>query len=349
MTQKNILITGACGFVGRNLLKNLFQKGYSIWIIDDLSIGQHPELWLPLEYSKHLGDDKSITYEYANQSIVFYKEDVIPFFYNQILGIREIPSLPSFFDEIYHLASIVGGRVLIDGDPIKIATDLAIDACFFLWVTRNPEIVGRILYASSSAAYPIHLQTKKNFVALKEDFIQFNENLGMPDMTYGWSKLTGEYLAQLTAELYKIPVACVRPFSGYGEDQDLTYPIPAIGDRFARKEDPIEVWGTGNQKRDFIYINDAVEVMQIILQNVSDGRGINIGSGNAYSFKKVIKIYSEIAGYSPEIIQLLEKPIGVQIRFSDISEMKKITNWEPKVSLHEGLTRVLRYRQKLLK
>jgi len=71
--------------------------------------------------------------------------------------------------------------------------------------------------------------------------------LGQPDMTYGWSKLTGEYLSCLAAKQYGVHIACVRPFSGYGEDQDLSYPVPAIAYRVARGDDPVAVWGTGEQ------------------------------------------------------------------------------------------------------
>ena len=351
MASKTILVTGGCGFVGRHLVQSLLQKNSSVWIIDDLSIGIHPDSWLSKGFTKTISSNHKhlITYHYPKYTINFCYQDVIPFFYDQIHSItNEKLELP-YFDEIYHLASIVGGRALIDGDPNKVATDLAIDAIFFLWVTRNPSKVGRLLYASSSAAYPIHLQTKEKHVALKEEYIQFNEKLGMPDMTYGWSKLTGEFLSQLTAKKYHIPVACVRPFSGYGEDQDLSYPTPAIADRIAKRENPVEVWGTGEQGRDFIQIDDAVEAMHLILQKVSDGTGINIGTGKVYSFNEIIRLYAEIAGYSPTIKPLLEKPVGVQSRYADITEMKKILAWEPKISLKEGLTRVLRYREQQLK
>ena len=101
-------------------------------------------------------------------------------------------------------------------------------------------------------------------MALAESDIDFSGGkLGQPDMTYGWSKLTGEYLARIAAEYYDLSVACVRPFSGYGEDQDLSYPIPAIAARAAGQETPFEVWGTGKQGRDFVHIEDCIEAMII--------------------------------------------------------------------------------------
>lgn len=352
MSRKTILVTGGCGFVGRNLIKNLLTKEHTIWIIDDLSVGLHPDSWLPAGYkTPRLTDSQGRTvYEYPNdQTIYMIHEDAISFFYNQTYGSLRKPMDLPFFDEVYHLASIVGGRALIEGDPIKVAVDLAIDSIFFLWLTRNPKQVGGVLYASSSAIYPVHLQGEEGHVALKEEYIQFNENLGMPDLTYGWSKLTGELLARITAEKYNISIACIRPFSGYGEDQDLTYPVPSIENRIAKREDPVEVWSTGKQGRDFIHINDVIEAMQLILQKVSDGSGINVGSGKLYSFSELIKLSADIAGYTPEIKPLLDKPVGVQSRYADISRMKEVLGWEPKISLKEGLTRVLRYREEQLK
>ncbi len=138
------------------------------------------------------------------------------------------------FADVFHFAAIVGGRMKIEGDPMMVALDLSIDAEFFYWITQHkPE---RVLYPSSSAAYPVSLQTTEGAIALSEGDIDFKKNLGTPDMTYGWSKLTGEFLAQIAAKHYGVPVVCIRPFSGYGEDQELSYPVPAIAARAAKKK-----------------------------------------------------------------------------------------------------------------
>ncbi len=350
---KMVLVTGGCGFVGRHLVRNLFKKGYTIWIVDDLSTGWHPDRWLPFEIvsEKKVVDDDTfqrVIYGSDDGEITFFHVNAIEFFYSQVQSRPErMLELPEF-DEVYHLASIVGGRQLIEGDPMLVATDLAIDSLFFLWVTRNIEHFNRIQFASSSAAYPIHLQTESDNVPLSEDYIQFNEHLGIPDLTYGWSKLTGEYLARTASEQYGLATSCVRPFSGYGEDQDLTYPVPAIANRIAKREDPVIVWGTGKQSRDFVHIDDVVEAMQLIAQKVSNGCGINIGSGKPTSFIEIIRILCDIEGYSPRIKPLVEKPVGVQARYANITKMTKVLKWRPKISLREGLERVLRYQKKII-
>lgn len=170
--------------------------------------------------------------------------------------------------------------------------------------------------------------------------MKFGGALGQPDMTYGWSKMTGEYLARIAAERYGLHIACVRPFSGYGEDQDSSYPVPALAARAARREDPFTVWGTGEQERDFIHIDDCVEAMFLALQNISDGSAVNIGSGVPTSFRKVIAVLTGFAGYHPRIQPLIGRPVGVRTRYADTTRMRSVLGWEPKISLEEGLKRV---------
>ncbi|MCS7073113.1 MAG: NAD(P)-dependent oxidoreductase, partial [Bacteroidia bacterium] len=232
------LVSGGCGFVGRNLVKRLLQTTEdTLFIVDNLSTGIHPNEWMTGTFTEN---KDLIDYGRAKFWIGDFR-DLLNRFRENDNYLQERYQL-SFekFSDVYHFAAIVGGRAKIDGDPMMVALDLSIDAEFFYWVCRHkPE---RVLYPSSSAAYPVNLQSDTYAIALPESAIRFDGNLGQPDMTYGWSKLTGEYLAQIAAKYYGVRVACVRPFSGYGEDQDLSYPIPAIAARAARKDDPFEVW-----------------------------------------------------------------------------------------------------------
>lgn len=334
------LVSGGCGFVGRNMVKRLLQTTHDyIFMIDDLSIGRHPSEWLENFTSEQWLDVEIIGSE---KRLYFWKGD----FRNLLFYLREKPryiqekySLDfDRFSDVFHFAAIVGGRLKIDGDPMIVALDLSIDAEFFYWITQHkPE---RVLYPSSSAAYPISLQTTTDAIALSEGDIDFRKNLGTPDMTYGWSKLTGEFLAQIAAKYYGVRVACIRPFSGYGEDQELAYPVPAIAARAAGKENPFEVWGSGKQGRDFVHIDDVIDFIFILLDHVHDGSAYNIGSGKLTSFLELIALFGEIAGYQPEVKPLLDKPVGVHSRYANMDVVTEKFGWKPKISLKEGMTRV---------
>ena len=333
------LVSGGCGFVGRNMVKRLYNTTKdNILFIDDLSVGTDPSEWLD---QPMVEDHKGIKVYGTDARLYFLKSDfrdVVhalardPEYIKKTYGLDFV-----VFRDIYHYAAIVGGRAKIDGDPMMVALDLSIDAEFFYYITRHkPE---RVLYPSSSAAYPVNLQTESGAIALTESDIDFN-NMGQPDMTYGWSKLTGEYLAKIAAQYYDVNITCIRPFSGYGEDQDLTYPIPSLAKRAALKENPFEVWGTGHQGRDFVHIDDVIDCIQLAMNHIHDGTGINIGMGKLTSFMDIIKVMTSFAGYNPEIKQLLDKPVGVHSRYCDMTFVENTIGWKAKISVEEGMKRV---------
>lgn len=334
------LVSGACGFVGRHTVTELLKRtNDNVLMIDDLSVGTHPSTWLPNFSSKKFKDIEIIGKE---ERLFYWKMDFRKF-------LQKIQDDPKWLEHEYglkielgdafHFAAIVGGRAKIEGDPMAVALDLSIDAEFFNWIAKaKPE---RVLYPSSSAAYPINMQTESGAVALKESDINIDGNvLGMPDLTYGWTKMTGEFLAKIAARNYGISIVCIRPFSGYGEDQDLSYPVPAIAARAARKEDPFEVWGSGKQGRDFVHIDDVMDCMFLAMDKIHDGTAINIGSGKLTSFIDLIKLFGKFAGYDPAIKPLLDKPVGVHSRYCDMSFVKERLGWSPKISLEEGMMRV---------
>lgn len=337
--MKTHLISGGCGFVGRNMVKRLFKSTNDrILFIDDLSVGTHPSTWLGEELMEK-NEELEIFGE--DRRLIFIQDDfryLVRNLTNDKFYLKSKYNLDiEDFADVFHFAAIVGGRAKIDGDPMMVALDLSIDAEFFYWITRHqPE---RVLYPSSSAAYPINKQTEENTIQLKESDIDFN-NMGQPDMTYGWTKLTGEFLAKIAAEHYGVHITCIRPFSGYGEDQDLSYPTPAIARRAARKEDPFEVWGSGHQGRDFVHIDDVLDCTLMAMDKISDGTAINIGLGELTSFREIIAIFCEFAGYEPEIKPLLDKPVGVFSRYCNMDWVKENIGWEPKISMKEGLRRV---------
>lgn len=239
------------------------------------------------------------------------------------------------FDLVIHLAAIVGGRATIEGNPLKVATDLAIDSDMFQWALRTKP--KHLVYYSSSAAYPIDLQGYGSGHKLIESDIDL-DNVRLPDLTYGWAKLTGEILAKY-AQQEGLNVHVFRPFSGYGEDQDLTYPFPSFIHRGVHKYNPFTIWGTGNQVRDFIHISDVVSAtLEAVNQNVQGP--VNLGWGRPTTFLELAELVCNEVGYTPSLDIKTDAPEGVAYRCSDSSKMMGF--YTPKVTLEEGIARAVR-------
>lgn len=237
------------------------------------------------------------------------------------------------FDIVIHLAAIVGGRMTIEGNPLSVASDLAIDADMFQWALKTrPK---HIVYFSSSAAYPIFLQRLAYQQKLREIDINL-EHIRTPDFTYGWAKLSGEMLASY-ARAEGLKVTVLRPFSGYGSDQALDYPFPSFIARAKGKADPFEVWGRGTQVRDFVHIDDVVGATFAAV--INDVSVMNICSGRPTSFIELAEMVMLQANYLAPIKNNLDAPIGVEYRVGDPTRMLQV--YEPKISLEEGIALAL--------
>jgi nucleoside-diphosphate-sugar epimerase len=315
-----ICITGCLGFVARAFVRRLREDGHEIFGCDNLSAGKPPVEWLEQSQGIH----------------VFYTD-----LRNYVL-VQDVDA----FDLIIHCAAVVGGRMKIDGDPLAVATDLAIDADFFNWVARGRR-KKKIIYFSSSAAYPKELQTRKHHVALAEGMLDMSDpaltRLSMPDQTYGWSKLSGEYLAHYAVSKYGADVVIYRPFGGYGPDQDFTYPFPSIVKRVLDKESPVTVWGSGEQKRDFIHIDDVVDAVLTTKDKLGPGQVLNLGTGIGVSFKELASLACNILGHKAEVVADTERPEGVFHRVADTYKLDQF--FQPRISLEVGIKRVAQFLQ----
>jgi GDP-L-fucose synthase len=325
-----VLITGACGFIGRHFVKRLLDDGHIVTAIDNMYSGQELYDWM---FKPNAYDPK--TRSVPNLQLMI--GDCRSFFASS----GNIWSA-NRFDLVIHCAAIVGGRVKIEDDPLEVAIDLAIDAEFFRWVTSKKPYP-KVVYFSSSAVYPAELQTKEKHVALAESYVDLNQNrFSKPETSYGWCKLNGEYLAKIAHHMHKLEVAIYRPFGGYGEDQALTYPFPSIIKRVRDGEDPIMIWGSGEQERDWIHVDDIVEAVLQTYDKLS-GKVLNLGTGIPTSFfefaEEVVRASGICAVSDPSIRNDPLKPEGVFSRVADIHEMSKI--YTPKITLAEGIERAL--------
>lgn len=239
-----------------------------------------------------------------------------------------------YYDLVIHLAAIVGGRATIENQPLSVGLDLSIDAEFFNWVLNNKP--GHTIYFSSSAAYPIKHQYRNSNIKLNEEMINL-DNIESPDFTYGWAKLTGEYLAKFIQKEYP-NITIFRPFSGYGTDQDLSYPFPSFIDRAKKKNDPFDIWGDGEQVRDFIHIKDIIEACYVCIKNQIYGT-YNLGTGIPTSFNKLARMVTNMMGYTPIFNHIPTAPTGVMYRVSNPSKMIKF--YKPRIPLITGINMAL--------
>lgn len=307
-----VCITGCLGFVGRHFVMRLREDGHEIYGCDNLSAGKPPIQWLE---------------EPQGFKNLFYGD-----LRNYIL-VQNVDE----FDLIIHCAAVVGGRLKIDGDPLAVATDLAIDSDFFNWVARGKR-KKKIVYFSSSAVYPLQLQTRASHCDLAEGLVDLDQSrFSMPDQTYGWSKFSGEYLAQIAVKKYNQDVRIFRPFGGYGGDQDFTYPFPSIIKRVLDKEAPVVVWGPGDQTRDFVHISDVVECVLTAIESDKLGPGsvLNIGTGVPTTFTRLASMACRILGHRAPVVHDNTKPSGVFYRVSDVYKQEPI--YKPKIDLERGI------------
>jgi GDP-L-fucose synthase len=321
---RKILITGGAGFVGRRFCKRFLDAGDEVHCVDPVAAdtgGLDPASGWPL-YTPN---------DYPN--FHFFPEDCRDWF-----------SRPGNddFDYALHLAAMVGGRAMIENRPLAVADDLSIDAEYWQWAERARP--AKTVCFSSSAAYPISRQSEEGYELLREDMISFDGDIGMPDMSYGWAKLTCEYLARLAYEKHGIKSVSYRPFSGYGEDQDDTYPFPSIAKRaIAHAGEPVlTVWGTGDQMRDFIHIEDCVDGVLKTMDSIDDGDALNLSTGIYTSFKEYARLAANALGYNPEVVGLSQQPSGVFARGGDTAK-QKAHGFEATTTFPDGVRMMLAY------
>jgi nucleoside-diphosphate-sugar epimerase len=321
---RKVLVTGAAGFVGRHIVKRLLDAGDEVHAVDcvaEYTGGIDPGKGWPLFDPRDCPRFR------------FYKEDCRTWFGR----VKDTD-----FDYAFHLAAMVGGRLMIENNPLAVADDLSIDAAYWGWAKETrPK---KTACFSSSAAYPIRLQRADYHVLLKEEMISFEGDIGMPDMSYGWAKLTCEYLAQLAYEKHGLKSICYRPFSGYGEDQDDAYPFPSIVKRvLAHRGAPVvTVWGTGTQMRDFIHIEDCMDGILTTIDRIDDGGAVNLSTGILTSFINFAKLAAGVVGYHPEVKGLSDKPAGVHARGGDTTKQRQL-GFQYKIDFRTGIERAIEY------
>lgn len=298
--MRTALVTGAAGLVGRHMCAALAAAG---WWVTGVDVAPGPDNGTMRNWT-HGGVD-----------------------------CREVFKANETYELIAHCAATVGGREMIEGAPLTIAANLGLDAAMFAWAARTkPE---HVIYFSSSAAYPVALQRDRGH-RLAEDDIDLTD-VHLPDEVYGWAKLTGEMLAA-KARAAGVNVHVLRPFSGYASDQSSSYPFPAFLARAIAHDDPFLIWGSGEQTRDWVHMDDVVATALEMVRRNHPGP-LNVGHGVATTFAQLAGLMAREVGYRPGLERRRDAPVGVQHRVCNPSRLHALRR--PEITLLTGIRRCL--------
>ncbi len=311
-----VLVTGGASFIGSHLSERLVHLGANVCIADNLSSGKLSNI------------------ENIKKRIEFMEGDLKDF------GFASEASRDC--DVVFHLAADHGGRGYITTNPANCVTNMALDNIVFETAHKND--VERITFASSACTYPTDIQKGK--VRLKEDMVSFDKRGGaFSDEEYGWAKLMGEMSLRAYYKQHGTKAASVRIFTAYGPRENETHAIIALIAKAFIRQTPFEIWGNGEQSRNFTYIDDIVSGLILACEHVEDGSAVNAGTNEFISLRRAAKEIFGIMGWSPPggVRYLVDKPVGVKHRAADISYAKKITGWEPRYTFAKGLEETINW------
>jgi UDP-glucose 4-epimerase len=245
-------------------------------------------------------------------------------------------------DVVFHLAALHGGRGYIDTHPAECCSNMILDQLVFEESCKAG--VEKICYASSACVYPIFLQeqTGSQYLLKESDADPFVRDKAFADSEYGWAKLMGEMALKSYHEEYGMKTAAVRIFSAYGPRENETHAIIALIAKAFIKMDPYVIWGSGEQDRNFTYVQDIVDALVLASEKIEDGSAVNAGRSDRITINQAAELIFELVGWKPKkVIHDLSKPQGVASRAADLTKARQVLGWVPKVSYREGFEKTI--------
>jgi GDP-D-mannose 3', 5'-epimerase len=310
-----ILVGGAGGFIGGHLVEEFLAKGKKVRAVDIKPVG---------EWYQHFDKAENLQ-----------------------LDLRDLGACMKATDgavEVYNLACDMGGMGFIETHKAECMISVLINTHMLMAARKNP--VKRFFYASSACVYNADKQRDPKVTALKEE----DAYPGMPEDGYGWEKLFSERMCRHFREDFNIATRVARFHNVYGPHGTWDGGREKAPAAICRKvikaklsgEHDIEIWGSGEQTRSFMYISDCLKGIQMITQ--SDWHEpINLGSSELVSINQLVDIVESIAGIKLKRRYNLSAPKGVNGRNSDNTLIQKVFKWEPNTRLRDGLEKTYRW------
>ena len=247
--------------------------------------------------------------------------------------------IPEEADEVYQLAADMGGAgYIFTGEN---DADIFYNNALINLNVANMAVkkrVKKLFFSSSACVYPKHIQEDVEHNMLVEG----SAYPANPDSDYGWEKLMSERVYQAYNRNYGLDIRIARFHNIYGPMSDFYSGRDKAPAATCRKvicaKDIVEVWGSGTQTRTFLYIDDCLDAIELLMKSTFI-KPLNIGSEELISINDLTKMVIKFSGKELKIINI-EGPVGVAGRSSDNFMIKQVLGWEPKVSLEAGMRKM---------
>ena len=307
---RKILVTGGASFIGSTIVDKLLERGAShVRVVDDFSSGVRSNIRRQLDQ----GDIELLEGDLRDPDVAA----------KAVQGA----------DTVFHLAADHGGRGYVDLHQYDCSTNFGLDAGVFAAALRAD--VETVSFASSGCIYPLYLQTDVNEILyLTEDKAGPPYD---PDGLYGMAKLAGELTLKALHDEHGMKTSSCRYFTVYGPRGVENHAVIAMIARAFLRRDPFEVWGNGEQIRNWTYVDDIAEGTIRAADRIEDGTPINLGTTERVRVLDAVRMVCELAGYDPEIRLQPDKPTGPMNRVAENSLAKALLGWEPQTLFAEGL------------
>ena len=307
--DKRAFVTGGASFIGSHLVDALVTRGAKVRVVDNLSSGL-------LENIQH---------HIATGAIEFTQGDLLD------PGLTD--AAMQGVNYVFHNAADHGGRGYIDLHQVNCSTNFILDGMVFRAAERAG--VEKVIFASSGCVYPEDLQTNP------EEELYLTENLVGPpynsDNLYGWAKLMAEMTLRAYYKEGRMKTASLRYFTAYGPRCPESHAVMAMIARALTDQNPFEVWGTGQQIRNWTHVSDIVEGTIRAAERIEDGSAINVGTMER---TKVVDCARAVTSYMGKKVEFKfdpSKPTGPYNRVCDLTLCRKVLDWEPQVKFLDGL------------